>query len=35
MTSDLKAILKLVLPEFLVDNFQIINVQDIPQRIDI
>jgi len=35
MNTDLHTILKLVLPEFLVDNFQIKNVQEIPNRIDI
>jgi len=35
MNTELKTILKLLLPEFLIDNFQITKIQDKDQRIDI
>lgn len=35
MTTEFKSILKLLLPEFLIDNFQIVKVEEIAQRIDI
>jgi len=35
MNTDLQSILKLLLPEFLIDNFQIMKVEEIAQRIDI
>lgn len=35
MQTELKSILKLVLPSFLVDNFQIIKVEEFPSIIEI
>jgi len=35
MNTELKTILKLLLPEFLIDHFQITKIQDKDQRIDI
>jgi hypothetical protein len=35
MNTDLTSILKLLLPEFLVDNFDIVKIEEISSRIDI
>ena len=35
MTTEFKSILKLLLPEFLIDNFQIVKIEEVAQRIDI
>lgn len=35
MNTDFQSILKLLLPEFLIDNFQIMKVEEIAQRIDV
>ena len=35
MNAEFKSLLKLILPEFLIDNFQITRVDDIATRIDL
>jgi len=35
MSAEIKSLLKLILPEFLIDNFQITKVEEISSRIDI